>query len=154
MHDDHHASNGDAHVGGGLAPATVSKWDREAIKQGGVVCLTFAVPFSVIARVVIDDDSASGWSAVLALASFLGFVLGAGVAAWRQQRGTPLSHGIVTATGVFAVAQLVFSVLRLARGDSVNLGRILVSLTLTVGAGLLGGYLGSYLQRQGARPSR
>jgi hypothetical protein len=132
----------------------VSKWDRLAIKQGGVVCLAFAVPFSLIARLLIDEESKSGWSGVLALASFGGFILGAGVAAWRQTTGTPLSHGIVTASGVFIVAQIVFSILRWARGDQVNLGRILVSLTLTVGAGLIGGYLGSFLQRQGVRPSR
>jgi hypothetical protein len=124
------------------------------MKQGAVVCLAFAVPFSLIARLLIKEDSTSGWSGVLALASFGGFVLGAGVAAWRQTTGTPLSHGVVTASGVFIVAQIVFSILRWSRGDQVNLGRILVSLTLTVGAGLIGGYLGSFLQRQGVRPSR
>jgi hypothetical protein len=147
------STNGSGHSSS-EPPVPSSRWDRLAIKQGGMVCLAFAVPFSLAARLLIDEDSTSGWSAVLALASFAGFVLGAGVAAWRQTTGTPLSHGIVTASGVFIAAQILFSILRYARGDQVNLGRILVSLTLTVGAGLIGGYLGSFLQRQGVRPSR
>jgi len=114
----------------------------------------FAVPFTLIARFAFDDGDASGWAAVLALASFFGFVLGGGVAAWRQERGTPLSHGVVTAVGVFVTVQAVFALIRLLAGNSVNLGRILVSLVLTALAGLIGGFLGSFMQRQGMRPRR
>jgi hypothetical protein len=135
-------------------PAPDARWDPVAIKQGAITCLAFAVPFTLIARIVLDENDASGWAAVLGLASFVGFVVGGGVSAWIQRCGTPLSHGVVTSAGVFIVAQFAFSVVRLLRGDGVNLGRILVSLTLTVGAGLVGGFLGSYLQRQGVRPSR
>ena len=116
--------------------------------------MLFAVPFTIIARLAFDDDDKSGWASVLALASFLGFVLGAGVAAWRQRRGAPLSHGVVTAVGVFVVVQILFAVIRVAGGNSLNVGKIIVSLSLTALAGLLGGLLGSFLQRQGMAPRR
>lgn len=135
-------------------PTAERRWDLAAIKEGASVAVLFAVPFTLIARFAFDDGDASGWAAVLALASFFGFVLGGGVAAWRQERGTPLSHGVVTAVGVFVTVQAVFALIRLLAGNSVNLGRILVSLVLTALAGLIGGFLGSFMQRQGMRPRR
>jgi hypothetical protein len=118
------------------------------------VAVLFAVPFTIIARLAFDDSDKSGWASVLGLASFLGFVLGAGVAAWRQQRGAPLSHGVITAVGVYVVVQTIFAVIRVAGGNSLNVGKIIVSLSLTALAGLLGGLLGSFLQRQGMAPRR
>lgn len=137
-----------------VTPAAAGHWDTTAIREGASVAILFAVPFTLVARFAFDENDASGWAAVLALASFLGFVLGAGVAAWRQQCGTPLSHGVLTAVGVFVAVQLVFAAIRLLAGDSVNLGRILVSLVLAALAGLLGGFLGSFMQRQGMAPRR
>jgi hypothetical protein len=142
---------GSADVGDTTQP---NRWDRDAIRDGATVAVTFAVPFTLIARIAFDNDAKSGWAALLALASFAGFVLGAGVAAWRQDRGTPLSHALVTSVGVFVSVQVTFSVFRLLTGDGVNIGRIVVSLTLTVLAGLVGGFLGSFMQRQGVRPTR
>jgi hypothetical protein len=128
------------------------RWDVVALREGASVAVTFAVPFTVIARLAFDEDETSGWASVLAMATFLGFVLGAGVAAWRQRRGAPLSHGVATAVGVFVVVQLLFVIVRIAGGNSVNLGKIAVSLTAL--AGLVGGFLGSFLQRQGTAPRR
>ncbi len=133
-------------------PVESARWDGQAIREGASVAVLFAVPFTIIARLAFDDDDKSGWASVLALASFLGFVLGAGVAAWRQRRGAPLSHGVVTAVGVFVVVQILFAVIRVAGGNSLNVGKIIVSLSLTALAGLLGGLLGSFLQRQGMAP--
>ena len=135
-------------------PAESARWDGQAIREGASVAVLFAVPFTIIARLAFDDNDESGWASVLALASFLGFVLGAGVAAWRQRRGAPLSHGVVTAVGVFVVVQILFAVIRVAGGNSLNVGKIIVSLSLTALAGLLGGLLGSFLQRQGMAPRR
>jgi hypothetical protein len=130
------------------------RWDLLALREGASVAVLCAVPFTVIARLAFDDDDKSGWASVLALATFAGFVLGAGVAGWRQQRGTPLLHGVTTAVGVFVGVQIVFAALKLLRGDSVNAGRIAVSLSLAALAGLIGGMLGSFLQRQGMAPRR
>ncbi len=135
-------------------PADPTRWDAQAIREGASVAVLFAVPFTIIARLAFDDDDKSGWASVLALASFLGFVLGAGVAAWRQRRGAPLSHGVVTAVGVFVIVQILFAVIRVAGGNSLNVGKIIVSLSLTALAGLLGGLLGRFLQRQRMAPRR
>jgi hypothetical protein len=132
--------------------APQGRWDWQAIKEGASVAVVLAVPFTLIARFFFDSDARSGWAAVLALGSFLGFILGAGQAAWRQDRGTPLSHGIVTAVGTYVVVQAVFVVILLVAGKHVHWGRILTSLVLTLAAGLIGGFFGSFLQRQGVRP--
>ncbi len=137
-----------------MTPAETARWDGQAIREGASVAVLFAVPFTIIARLAFDDSDKSGWASVLGLASFLGFVLGAGVAAWRQQRGAPLSHGVITATGVFVVVQIIFAVIRVAGGNSLHVGKIIVSLSLTALAGLLGGLLGGFLQREGTAPRR
>jgi len=137
-----------------VTEAEPGRWDGQAIREGASVAVLFAVPFTIIARLAFDDNDKSGWASVLGLASFLGFVLGAGVAAWRQQRGAPLSHGVMTAIGVFVVVQIIFAVVRLAGGNSLNVGKIIVSFSLTALAGLIGGLLGGFLQRQGMAPRR
>ena len=128
------------------------RWDLDAIRAGAMVALVFAVPFSIGGRIVADDDGDSTLLVWLNLAAVLGFVLGAGCAAWVQRKGTPLSHGLVTAIGTYLAAQVVFVLIRLIRGDDVSLFAILFNLTIVLGAGLLGGFLGSRLQRQGIRP--
>jgi hypothetical protein len=83
-----------------------------------------------------------------------GFVLGAGVAAWRQDRRTPLSHGIVTSAGTFVVVQAIFVVINLIRGADVNWFNIVFTLTITVFAGALGGLLAISLQKRGLEPKK
>jgi uncharacterized membrane protein YfcA len=131
-----------------------TRWDPLAIRQGASVAAMFVVPCTLIARLAFDQDQSSGWAAVLALGSFLGFVLGAGVAAWRQQRDLPLTHALVTVIVVFAAIQFVFSMVRLLLGDPIRWGRIAVSLTLAITGALFGGYLGGFLQRKGVEPYR
>jgi hypothetical protein len=133
------------------APAA-GRWDWQAIREGASVAVVLAVPFTLVARFFFDSDTHSGWAAVLALGSFLGFILGAGQAAWTQDRGTPLSHGLVTAVGTFVVVQAVFVVIRLVAGKDVHWGRIATSLVLTLAAGLIGGFCGGFLQNRGVRP--
>jgi len=130
------------------------EWDRTALREGASVAAMIAVPLTLIARFAFDQGRSSGWATILALGSFFGFVLGAGVAAWRQTKGTPLTHALVTAIGVFLGAQFVFVLVRLLQGEIIRWGKISVSLAFTVGAGLLGGFLGSFLQRKGVTPYR
>lgn len=129
------------------------RWDVPAIRAGAMVSLVFAVPFSIAARVAADDDN-SGLAVGLVLGALVGFVLGAGCAAWIQQRGTPLSHGMVTAGGTYLAAQAVFVVVRLVRSDSVSWFALLFNLSFVLVAGVIGGVLGQRLQSSGFQPTQ
>ncbi len=127
------------------------RWDVPAIKAGGMVCLVFAVPFSIGSRWAADGDD-STLATFLVIGAVLGFVLGAGCAAWVQRVGLPLSHGIVTAVGTYLAAQTVFVLIRLARGSDVRWFALLFNLSVTVLAGLVGGIIGERLRAKGFRP--
>jgi hypothetical protein len=129
----------------------MSRFDPEAIRAGIGVCLILAVPLTLVAAFV-DSDS-SGLNALFFFGAMFGFVLGAGCAAWLQERGTPLSHGIVTAIVAYLGAQAVFVAIRLLRGDSVDWFGVFFTLSLVMLAGLIGGLLGSSLQARGITPS-
>jgi hypothetical protein len=129
----------------------VSRFDPEAIRAGIGVCLILAVPLTLVAAFVDSDDS--GLNALFFFGAMFGFVLGAGCAAWLQQRGTPMSHGIVTAMVAYLGAQVVFVSLRLLRGNSVDWFGVFFTLSLVMLAGVFGGLLGSSLQARGIVPS-
>ena len=126
--------------------------DRAALRQGASVALVFAVPFSIGARIAADGSDDSPWALLLSLAALLGFTLGAGIAAWVQERGLPLLHGMVCAAGTYLAAQAVFVVVKLLRGGSVSWLGVFFNLTAVLFAGLVGGGLGSILRRRGLVP--
>jgi len=128
------------------------RWDWDAIRAGASVALVFAVPFSIAARWAADSHADSGLAVWLSLGAVLGFVLGAGCAAWVQRTGTPLSHGLVTAVGTYLVAQAVFAIVRLLRGQDVRWFAVMFNLTVVLGAGLVGGLLGQKLRSRGVMP--
>jgi uncharacterized membrane protein YfcA len=128
------------------------RWDWDAIRAGGSVALLFAVPFSIAARWAADSRDDSGLAVWLSLGAVLGFLLGAGCAAWVQRTNTPLSHGLVTALGTYVAAQAVFAVVRLARGQDVRWFAIMFNLAVVLGVGLLGGLLGQVLRSRGVLP--
>jgi len=138
------------------ASSSDGRWDRSAIRAGGMVALVFAVPFSVAARLIAGDQTPEGGKATLVvllpLCAAIGFLLGAGVAAWHQQRGTPLSHGIVTAAVSYIVPQAVLIVIKIARGGEVRWTGVIFNLTIMITMGVLGGLLGSSMRKHGARP--
>lgn len=129
-----------------------TRWDIDALRAGGLVALVFAVPLSIGATWAADNDDGAlaVWFSVGAV---LGFVLGAGCAAWVQRKELPLSHGMATAVGTYAIAQAVFIVVKLVRGSDVNWFAALFNLSVMVGAGLIGGMLGKRLRDKGFRPS-
>ncbi len=130
------------------------RWDIVALKQGAAVALVFAIPFSIASRLAHDNNPKSSLVIPLVLAAIVGFVLGAGVAAWRQRTHTPLSHGIVAATGTYVAVQGALVVVNLIRGSDIRWFAIFFNLTVTLGAGCIGGFLGMALQRQGLEPRR
>ena len=135
-----------------MATRVNGRWDWDAIRAGASVALVFAVPFSIAARWAADSRDDSGLAVWLSLGAVLGFVLGAGCAAWVQRTGTPLSHGLVTALGTYLVAQAVFAVVRVLRGQDVRWFAIMFNLTVVLGAGFLGGLLGQVLRSRGVLP--
>lgn len=124
------------------------RWDLPAVRAGASVALVFAVPFSIAARIVSGSDVAI----LLVLLATIGFVLGAAVAAWHQQRGTPLSHGIVTAAAAYVIPQSVFVIVKVARGGDVTWSGVILNLLVAISAGTVGGLLGSMLQARGVLP--
>jgi hypothetical protein len=124
----------------------------QALKAGAGVCLLFAVPFSIAARWAAVDDNA-GLATLFSLAAIVGFVLGAGVAAWFQQRDYPLAHGLVTALATYVAAQATFIVVKGIRGGEIHWFAALFNVAPVLGAGLAGGFLGMRLQRKGFVPA-
>ena len=135
-----------------MSDMSEGRWDWQALRAGGFVALVFAAPFSIGAPWAAgsDDSALAVW---LSIGAVLGFVLGAGCAAWVQRKDLPLSHGIATAMGTYAIAQAVFIAIELARGDEVNWFAALFNLSVMGGAGLIGGLLGGRLRSKGFRPS-
>ena len=135
-------------------PAPSSSWDPEALKAGASVTVVFAAPFLIAARLVADDDTSNSLALLLILLALAGFIVGSGVAAWRQRTRTPLMHGIVTSAGTFVVVQGAFVIVKLIRGSDVRWVNIFFSLTVTVFAGMIGGLLGINLLKRGLEPKR
>jgi hypothetical protein len=125
--------------------ALSDRLDLRALYEGGVIAAVIAVPAGVVGRILSDRSDQPGWLWILVVLVLAGLVLGASVAAWRQDRGLPLTHGLVTAVGVFVFVQTVGVVLRLSRGDGVSWSRVASSLLLSLMAGTVGGLLGSYV---------
>ncbi|MCB0956015.1 MAG: hypothetical protein KDB12_07630 [Ilumatobacter sp.] len=128
--------------------------DRMALRQGGAIALVFAVPFSLAARLLADMDPPSPWRYPALLAALAGFVVGGGVAAWVQRTGYPMVHGMVCAAGTYLLAQTVFVVVKLVRGGDINWFGVFFNFTITLFAGVIGGALGSALQKRGFAPGR
>jgi uncharacterized membrane protein YfcA len=131
----------------------VSNLDWDALRAGGGVALVFAIPFSIAARLVAEGDNSSGTAALLSLAAVVGFMLGAGVAAWTQRVQLPLKHGIICAVGTYVVAQAVFIIVRALRGDEIRWLAAIFNLTAVAVAGLIGGAIGGMMHRRGFFPS-
>ena len=130
-----------------------SRWDTAALRAGASVSLVFAVPAAVIARLVADS-AGPGIIPLLYLVFIGGFIVGGGCAAWVQRVGMPLMHGLVAAGATYAAAQAVLIVVELLSGDPVDWFNVIFQLTVVLGAGLIGGFLGGRLRARGMVPSQ
>lgn len=135
----------------GVTNSDSGRWDAEALGAGAGVTLVFAIPLTILAAIV--DSGSGGVNAVFFFGALLGFVLGAGCAAWLEHRGTPISHGIVTAGGTYLVTQAIFIAFGLLTGRDVNWFGVAFTLSLVLLAGVIGGLLGQRLQAKGFEPS-
>ncbi len=127
--------------------------DWNALRAGGSVSLVFAIPFSIAARVVADRSNSAGAASLLSLAALVGFILGAGVAAWTQRLQLPLKHGLICAIGTYVIAQAAFIIIRAIRGSDIRWLAAIFNLTAVAVAGLIGGALGGMMHRRGFFPS-
>ena len=127
------------------------RWDVAAVRAGIGVCLILAIPLTLIAAFV-DSDS-SGLNAFFFFGAMFGFVLGGGCAAWVQDRGTPLSHGVATTVLRYRAPHTLCVVIPVLLGDTVNWFGVFFTLSLVILAGIAGGILGSQLQARGFQPS-
>lgn len=136
-----------------LSLATLAGLDPGAVRAGALTAAAVAVPAGVIAQVLDDGDDAGWLVTVLGLIVLAGLVLGACIAARRQHEGTPLTHGIVTAVGVFVVVQAVGVLRRTLSGDDVTWSRLVSNLLLSLLAGVVGGMIGSRLHDRNRQES-
>lgn len=132
----------------GVPSGAEGRWDIPAIRAGASVALVFAVPFSIAARIF----SGSSVAILLVFLATTGFLLGSAVAAWHQQRGTPLSHAVVTASGAYAIPQSIFIVIKILRGGDITWSGVILNMLVATSAGAIGGILGSSLQARGVYP--
>ena len=131
---------------------TTPRLDTQALREGASVTLLFAVPPTLVARFVLDNDSGSnGWAPLMSVIAVFGFIVGSGVAAWREQVRRPMTHAVLAGAGVFVVAQAVFLVVRVATNGDVRVMRILTSFSLSLVASVIGGLLGNFLQKNGVK---
>lgn len=125
-------------------------WDVPALVAGGVVSLVITLGATGIASFLNSDSPVRS---LLVAVTLGGFVLGAAMAAWAQRCQMPLAHGSVAALGAYAVAETVFVIIKLVRGDSVGWLGLVLKVTLVAGCGLFGSGLGALLRRRGFVPS-
>ena len=135
----------------GVTNSDSGRWDAEALGAGAGVTLVFAIPLTILAAIV--DSGSGGVNAVFFFGALLGFVLGAGCAAWLEHRGTPISHGIVTAGCTYLVPQAICVAFGLLTDRDGNWFGVAFTLSLVLRAGVIGGLLGQRLQAKGFEPS-
>ena len=129
------------------------RWDWDAIRAGATVALVFAVPFSIAGRWAADSRDDSALAVWLNLGAVVGFVLGAGCAAWVQRVGhaaqpraghrrrhVPRRPGRVRRRSAWS------------RGLDVRWFAVMFNLTAVLAAGLVGGLLGQRLRSRGVYP--
>ena len=148
-----HPDIGDRAGAGGAEPG---RWDVAALRAGASICIALAVPFRILAAVVGSGggDGSGGLDALFFVVFLVFFVIGSGCAAWIQRTGTPMSHALVTASATYVAVEAVFVVVRTVRGTQIPWASIVVTLTLVLMCGLVGGFLGNRLQAGGVLPTR
>jgi putative membrane protein (TIGR04086 family) len=126
--------------------------DLDAVRKGVTVAAVIAVPVALLSIAVRPDDrpgqnrGAVAFFTVLVLGAL---VVGAAIAARRQQRGTPFLHGIVASAIVVIVLALVRVVRRAIQGHGPGLS-VMSNLLLGIVCGIVGGLIGG---RRGRSPA-
>jgi putative membrane protein (TIGR04086 family) len=126
--------------------------DLDAVRKGATVAAVISVPVALLSIAVRNDDrpgqnrGAVAFFTVLVLAAL---VIGAAIAARRQQRGTPFLHGIVTSAAVVVLLAVVRIARRAVAGHGPGLS-VMSNLLLGIVCGIIGGLIGG---RRGRSPA-
>jgi putative membrane protein (TIGR04086 family) len=125
--------------------------DRNALLRGMLVASLIAVPFALLGLGVSDNGLGwAGWVSVIGV--MLGLTIGGFLAARDQRVEAPLTHGIITAVGVYVIVQAVGVVKRVITDEDLRWSKYASSLLLAVVAGTIGGLLSS-MGTSSRRPS-
>jgi len=123
--------------------------DRTTILRGAGYALSWVVPCG-IANAIAASKDAGGWVFLTFVLIIVGFAFG-GYGTARDIEDQPLQHAAAAAVLAFLVAQAVFIVIRIARGEPVSIPGIILTALLAASAGVLGGLLAAKGARPGSR---
>jgi putative membrane protein (TIGR04086 family) len=123
----------------------INRLDLVALRLGLTVALAAGLPLGLWLSGLESDSTLR---APLTIGILLALVGGAAVAAARQSRGLPSTHGLVTSLSAVAVVQLVSTIRRWIAADPVSAWKMLSNGLLALIAGVLGGLIGSRMSRQ------
>jgi putative membrane protein (TIGR04086 family) len=124
---------------------TFDRLDVRALLAGLGVALIAGIPLGLWLSSVGTD---SNLRAPLTAGVLLALVGGAALAAARQQRGLPSTHGLVTSLAAVAVVQLISSIRRMIVDDPLSGWKVLSNTLLALIAGVIGGLAGSRWSRR------
>ncbi|HEV3401028.1 MAG TPA: hypothetical protein VG078_04330 [Acidimicrobiales bacterium] len=118
---------------------TLALLDGRAVAGGTAVALAVAVP-TLAAGVILDPGDESNVVLLLYGLVMLGFTLG-GLWAARHRPDAPFANGAAAALAAYAAIALVASIIRLARGRSVEPVPLLFNAFMAATFGIIGGLL-------------
>ena len=112
--------------------------DWRAVLIGGAVSAVIALPSLLVGAAVSNEDGSNLAVVALILILFVAPFLGGAVAA-RDKRATPFTHGAAAAAAGWLVI-VVHAAVRVAMGNHISPGYLLVTGIVNVSMGMLGGY--------------
>lgn len=109
-----------------------------------MMCLVIAVPAVAVSSLLSDDTSTdqSNWTFLALLAIVIAYLLG-GALAGRAMPTSPFTNGAAATLLAFAIVQIVGIVLRLSRGDDINLIALVFNGLLAASLGTFGAWFGA-----------
>jgi putative membrane protein (TIGR04086 family) len=117
------------------------------VARGAASALVLGAPVAVIYSLLSENEqSHRGLLSLLSLLLLFSFALG-GYAAGREAKDLPAKHAAAAGAAAFVVIQLLGSLARLSRGDSVSVPRIVLTALLAMCVAVLGGLLAGRTRR-------
>jgi hypothetical protein len=126
----------------------------QALWRGAVTALVVVLPLAVLNNVVVADGESASSPLVLLLFGLI--LLGGAAGGWatiRLSPAAPLAYAAGAAALAYVVAQGVGVVLRLLRGDEINVAGYPFAALLMATCGMLGGMFARRWQAGGDESS-